>query len=74
MSSSFEPNEETDYIPQNILLTGGAGTFSIVCILEPSSIILGMYGLVVSLYIHFTIPISYIIGLVYRQHIYSTPI
>jgi len=25
MSSSFEPDEENDYIPQNILLTGGAG-------------------------------------------------
>jgi hypothetical protein len=28
MSSSFVPNEETDYIPVNILLTGGAGAFA----------------------------------------------
>lgn len=25
MSSSFMPDEENDYIPQNIFLTGGAG-------------------------------------------------
>jgi len=25
MSTSFEPNQESDYIPQSILLTGGAG-------------------------------------------------
>ena len=29
MSSSFVPDEENDYIPQNILLTGGAGKFVI---------------------------------------------
>ena len=28
MSSSVKVNEETDYVPQNILLTGGAGEFS----------------------------------------------
>ena len=27
MSSSFVPNEETDFIPENILLTGGAGKY-----------------------------------------------
>ena len=26
MTTTFVPNQETDYIPTNILLTGGAGT------------------------------------------------
>ncbi len=29
MSSSFVPNDEADYIPCNILLTGGAGAFAL---------------------------------------------
>ena len=37
MTSTFIPNQETDYIPTNILLTGGAGTLIYIMVIRLSS-------------------------------------
>ena len=45
MSSSFVPNEETDFIPENILLTGGAGKYQCFYMCYVSGVYIGYHFL-----------------------------